>query len=95
MATKQDSKSTKNTIFNPTDDLGLDKPGYSDQYAYKSSNLPSKQKAWQEKPSRYSDGIGGALSKEEIDWAKGQGLIDAAKGSVNMYGGPGAGRGKK
>jgi hypothetical protein len=90
MATKI-NRGSKNTIFNPKDDLGLDKPGYSDQYAYRSGNLPSKSKAWQERPSRYSDGIGGAYSKDEIAWADGSDLIKAAAADLNMYGGPGRG----
>ena len=90
MATKMNRpEGSKGTIFNPKDDMGLDKPGYSDQFAY-SGKVPKKTDA--DKPS--SKGWWES-SHGKMPWdSDAKDLINAAKEDVNCYGGPGTGRGR-
>ena len=95
MATKLNREGAASTIYNDADDAGLDKPGYSDQNAYRSGKkLPNAQKQTDMDAPSGKGWWESSHGKMPYD-SDASDLIKPASVKANMYGGPGSGRGTK
>jgi hypothetical protein len=92
MATKMNRpESARGTIFNPKDDAGLDKPGYSDQRAYTGKTPSRTQNMDRPSGKGWWEGSHGKTPWDSNDVD----LRNAAQEGNTCYGGDGGGRGGK